>query len=57
MPVISEGKVVIDALTVTYDPNVCTVNTAEAVTSRGVTIYFADFVLKSGQNSITLVFE
>ena len=57
MPVISEGKVVIDTLTVTYDPNVCTVNTAEAVTSRGVTIYFADFVLKSGQNSITLVFE
>ena len=57
MPVISEGKVVIDTLTVTYDPGVCTVNTAEAVTSRGVTIYFADFVLKSGQNSITLVFE
>ena len=51
------GTVTVDGLTITYDPEVCDVECSEATTTKNVTLCFVDFVLKSGKNSITLVFE
>ena len=56
-PEVKEGAVVTESLTVSYDPAKASVRLSEQETSKGKTLYFADFDLNDGVSSLTLVFE
>lgn len=56
-PSVNGSVVTAGELKITFDENVAEVVLSETKTSKDITVYFADFVLKSESDEITLIFE